>query len=115
MILQINGVEMPTPSSLTVMEYDITEGERDSTGTMHLDLIATKNKVECSWKHLTQTEMSTILSAISQLTFSVGFVNPTSGSAKTATYYKGDRTIPVMRVVNGVNQYQDFKVNFVEM
>lgn len=114
-MLKVNGVEMPTPSGMTPMVYDITEAERDSTGTMHIDLIATKYKLECTWSYLTQEDMSKILSAIKSITFSITFIDPESGSEKTVSVYKGDRSIPILRVIDGENTYKDFKVNFVEL
>lgn len=114
-VLKIGGAEMPTPSAMSPMIYDITEAERDSTGTMHIDLVATKYKLECSWAYLTQEQMTQILNAINPITFDVTFTDPKSGSAKTINVYKGDRTIPVLRVKDGKNEYKDFKVNFIEL
>lgn len=114
-VLKIGGAEMPVPSSMSTIMYDITEAERDSTGTMHIDLVASKYKLECTWSYLTQEDMSKILNAIKAITFSVTFVDPESGNEKTINVYNGDRNIPVLRVVNGVNSYKDFKVNFIEL
>lgn len=114
-ILTIGGVEMPTPSEMSPMMYDITEAERDSTGTMHIDLVATKYKLECAWSYLTQEQMTKVLNAIKPITFSVSFIDPESGSSKSINVYKGDRTIPILRVVDGKNTYKDFKVNFIEL
>ena len=114
-VLSIGGVEMPTPSGMTPMIYDITEAERDSTGTMHIDLVATKYKLECTWSYLTQDDMTKLLKAIKSITFSITFTDPETGSSKTINVYKGDRTIPILRVVDGKNTYKDFKVNFIEL
>ena len=114
-MLKVNGVEMPTPSSMTPMMYDITEADRDSTGTMHIDLVATKYKLECSWNYLTQEDMTNLLKAIKSITFSISFIDPESGTNKTINVYKGDRSIPILRVIDGENTYKDFKVNFIEL
>lgn len=106
---------MPTPSAMSPMIYDITEAERDSTGTMHIDLVATKYKLECSWAYLTQEQMTHILNAINPITFNVTFTDPKSGSDKTMNVYKGDRTIPILFIKEGKNYYKDFKVNFIEL
>lgn len=114
-MLKVNGVEMPTPTGMTPDAYDITEAARDSTGTMHIDLIATKHKLECTWAYLTQEDMSKILSAIKPITFGVTFTDPEDGNDKTINVYKGDRNMPILRVVGGKNEYKDFKVNFIEL
>ena len=95
--------------------YDITEGERDSTGTMHIDLIATKYKLQLKWGVLTKAEMSSILNLIKPITFSVTFDDPESGNEKTVNVYKGDRSIPVLIYKNGEPYYNGFSVNLIEL
>lgn len=114
-MLKINGVAMPTPSEMTHSIYDITDGERDSTGTMHIDLIATKYKLECKWNVLTQANMTKILNTVNAITFSISFVDPVTGEEKTMNVYKGDRSIPIFKITNGENVYKDFKINFIEL
>lgn len=114
-MLKIGGVAMPTPSEMTPNIYDITEGERDSTGTMHIDLIATKYKLECKWNALSQANMTKILKAINPITFNVAFIDPVTGAEKTMNVYKGDRSTPVFKIVDGENVYKDFKINFIEL
>lgn len=114
-MLSIGGVDVPTPSELTVNIYDITEGDRDSTGTMHIDLVATKYKVEAKWSVLTQSQMSSILNAMSSITFGISFTDPTTGFSKSINVYKGDRSVPFMMVKDGITYYKDFKVNFIEL
>lgn len=114
-MLKINGVVMPTPSEMTPNIYDLTEGERDSTGTMHIDLIATKYKLECKWSVLNQASMTKLLNATKNITFNITFIDPVSGAAKTINVYKGDRSTPILKIVNGENTYKDFKLNFIEL
>lgn len=114
-MLKIGGVAMPTPSEMTPSIYDITDGERDSTGTMHIDLIATKYKLECKWNILSQANMTKILKAIKPITFNVTFIDPETGTEKSITVYKGDRSIPIFRITNGENVYKEFKINFIEL
>ena len=45
-LIKVNNVEIPTPSECTVSVFDIYEStDRDSTGTIHLDYIDTKNNL----------------------------------------------------------------------
>ncbi len=114
-MLKIGGVLMPTPSEMTTNIYDLTDGERDSTGTMHIDLIATKYKLECKWNILNQANMTKILNATKSITFNVSFVDPETGVEKTINVYKGDRSTPIFKIVDGENVYKDFKINFIEL
>lgn len=114
-MLKINGVLMPTPSEMTPSIYDITDGARDSTGTMHIDLIATKYKLECNWSILSQANMTKLLNAIKPITFNISFIDPETGLEKTIVVYKGDRSMPVLKITDGECVYKDFKINFIEL
>lgn len=115
-MIKVNGVALPTPSSLTVSVFDIYDStDRDSTGTIHLDYIATKHKLECAWNFLTQEQMTMLLNAIRSISLTVAYIDPATGQEKVIEVYKGDRTIPVLDYVNNVMRYKDFKVNFIEL
>lgn len=114
-MLKIGGVAMPTPSEMTPSIYDITDGERDSTGTMHIDLIATKYKLECKWNILNQANLTKILNATKNITFSISFIDPVTGTEKTINVYKGDISTPIFKIADGENIYKDFKINLIEL
>ncbi len=114
-MVKIAGADITAPIEIIPSMYDITEGERDSTGTMHLDLIATKYKLQLKWGVLSKNEMGALLSKIKPITFSVTFDDPESGSPKTITVYKGDRTIPVLIYKDGKPYYKDFALNLIEL
>lgn len=115
-MIKVNGVALPTPSSLTVSVFDIYDStDRDSTGTIHLDYIATKHKLECTWNFLTQEQMTNLLDTIKDVSFSLEYTEPQDGTLKTIDVYKGDRTIPVLDFLDGKARYKDFKVNFIEL
>ena len=114
-MIKINGVEMPSPTGFIPMIMDITKAERNSQGKMFIELIATKYKLDVSWGVLTQEEITVLLTAIKPVSFTVTFLDPESGTDKTITCYKGDRSIPLLTYVGGVAQWKDFKVNFIEL
>lgn len=115
-LIKVNNVEIPTPSECTVSVFDIYEStDRDSTGTIHLDYIATKNKLECTWSYLSQEDLTSLLNTIKAISFNVTYKDPATGKDVTKNMYKGDRTIPILDVIDGKNRYKDFKVNFIEL
>lgn len=114
-MIKIAGADIPSPTEIIPSMYDITEGERDSTGTMHIDLVATKYKLQLKWGILSKNEISTLLGKIKPITFNVTFDDPESGSEKTINVYKGDRTIPVLIYKDGEPCYKDFAVNLIEL
>lgn len=115
-MITINNVAMPAPSGYTVGIMDIVNAERNSRGTMFIDLIATKVKLEVEWKILTQVEITKILGAIeSNVTFSVTYLDPKTGTNKTSTFYKGDRNLPMQDYMNGKPRWKGFKINLIEV
>jgi hypothetical protein len=113
-IIKTNGVAIPTPSDYVPGIMDISKAERNANGTMIIERIATKRKLELSWKVLTQEEMSLILNSVSPVFFPVEYIDPQEGGLKTGTFYAGDRNCPALRFVEGKLQYKDFKVNIIE-
>ncbi|WP_424766296.1 DUF6711 family protein [Paenibacillus sp. sgz302251] len=113
-LLQINGVDMPAPSSLSIGAQDIGKWERNASGSMIGEIIATKAKIELEWKYLTPAQLAQILSAIDSTFFNVTYTDPKTNSLRTMSCYKGDRNMGIMDFIGGVLRYKDLKVNFIE-
>lgn len=115
-LLKINGVDIKTPTamSVTVSDFD-GETTRNAKGELIRDRIGVKRKVECEWKYLTQSQISTLLNAVQNVFFSVTFLDPKDG-VLTKTMYVGDRTAPMYRHGNGGSDvlWENLKMNFVE-
>ena len=113
-LLKINGVDMLTPSELNVGVQDIGKWERNASGTMIGEIIATKAKLEITWAYITPAQLATLLTSINTTFFTVTYTDPITNALRTMTAYKGDRTVGVLDFVNNVMRYKDFKVNFIE-
>lgn len=115
-MIKINGIKIPSPNSYTPNIMDITKGERNSKGDMQIDLINKKYKLELSWNALEQDDMTALLNALEDnVTFQVEFIDPKSGKPKTATFYKGDRSMGMLDFINGAARWKDIKVNLIEV
>ena len=115
-MITIGSTKVKNPSSLTVSLYDITEAERNAKGTMVIDLIARKYKLELTWSYLTQQELTEILNAIqTSITFKVSFTDPVTGNTISKTCYSGDRTAPMLSYSENSITWKDFKVNLIEV
>lgn len=115
-LLVINGVAVKTPSAMSVTVSDLDgETTRNAKGELIRDRIGTKRKVECEWKYLTQSQISTLLNAVKNVFFSVTYQDPLSG-VTTKTMYVGDRSAPMYRYGNGGSSilWEGLKMNFVE-
>ena len=113
-MLKINGVVIATPKSFEVTISDLDgESNRNASGQMIRDRIAIKRKINLEWPPLNQSEMSTLLSAVSSVFFTVEFPDPQLGIV-TKTMYVGDRTMPAYQYKDGEAKWSGLKMNFIE-
>ena len=114
-ILNINDVDVKDPKVLQVEIQDIDkESERNANGTMVRTRVATKRKLNVEWGPLSNSEISKILNAMSDVFFTVKYTDPMVGGSTTKTFYVGDRTAPVLRVIDNVTRWEGLKTNLVE-
>jgi len=114
-MIKVNGVTIKTPSKFTVGLYDVSKtADRNAQGTILIDRVAVKRKLEMEWPAMSNSEMSTLLSAVTSLFFDVNYPDPQTGAAKTISCYVGDRTAPMYRVIGGVPMWEGLKMNFIE-
>jgi hypothetical protein len=113
-LISINGVDLPTPSVYDLGIQDISKAERNARGTMIIERIATKRKIELSWSFLTRDQLSQILNAVAPVFFSVTYMDTQTDSMKTGTFYSGDRNAGILDFKNGVPRYQNVKFNLIE-
>lgn len=113
-MIKVNGVELPTPSDYNVGIQDISKAERNARGTMIIERIATKRKLELAWKYLTKQQLQQVLNAVSPVFFNVEYLDPQTGSRRSGSFYAGDRTVGAMDYIDGNIRWKDIKFNVVE-
>jgi len=114
-LLSIGGVAMPTPTELTVSVNDISKADRNANGTMVLERITTKQKLQCKWTYISGYNLQIILSTISATTYNVTYINPITNASETRNMYCGDRSVGYIDFQNSVPRYKDFSVDFIEI
>lgn len=113
-MISINGVVIATPKTFEVEISDLDgETNRNANGDLVRDRIAVKRKLILEWPPLSQSQISTLLKAVSSVFFSVTFPDPELGVI-TKTMYVGDRTAPVYQCANGEVNWKGLKMNFIE-
>lgn len=115
-ILQVNGADIPAPSSLqvTVSDQDLNS-DTDANGNLHRNRITVKRKVSCQWGPLSWADTSKLLTAIKDVFFDVTYPDPQTGQFETKQMYVGDRTIPVLILNNdGSIEWGNLSADFVE-
>lgn len=114
-MISVNGQKLKTPKKMSVGIYDVSKNaDRNAQGTILIDRVAVKRKIEMEWGHLTNAEMASILSAVQDVFFSVTYPDPLTGTSNTITCYAGDRTAPIYQVINGTVRWDGLKMNFIE-
>ena len=115
-MISINGVKVATPKTYepTISDFD-GESNRNANGDLIRDRIAVKRKLNLEWGLLTQSEISKILNAVSDVFFTVTFPDPQLGMI-TKTMYVGDRTAPAYFFDKNTQtvKWQGLKMNFIE-
>lgn len=113
-VIKVGTTDLPTPSDMSIGVMDISKAERNTNGLMIMERIATKQKIEMTWKYLSATELSTILKAIKNTFFDVTYTDPVENASRKGTFYVGDRKNGIMDIKNGVVRYKDVQFNFIE-
>jgi hypothetical protein len=113
-LIIIDGVEIPAPSEYSVGIQDISKAVRNANGTMIIERVATKRKIELSWKYLSKEQLAQVLTAVSNVFFQVTFIDPQDNATRTGTFYCGDRKAGMLDYKNGVPRYKDVQFNLIE-
>lgn len=113
-VIKINGVELPTPSELQIGIMDLSKAERNARGTMIIERVATKRKLELSYAFLNKDELSQVLNAVSPVFFSVTYQDPLTSGSRTGTFYCGDRNVGLIDFRKGIPRYKDIKFDLIE-
>lgn len=115
-MIKINGVDIATPKTYDATVNDLDgESNRNANGELIRDRIAVKRKLNLEWGPLTQSQISTLLNAVSSVFFTVTFPDPQLGIA-TKTMYVGDRTAPAYFYDEKAKEvkWRGLKMNFIE-
>ena len=105
--IYVNNVKLPYVANYQVGWYDVSrDSGRDTTtadGTMILNVISQKYRLDITTKYLTGTELNTFYTQIKNApTMTVSFYDPYTASRVTKTMYRGDRT-STLRYTQGDN------------
>ncbi len=113
-MIKINGVAIPTPSDYSVGLQDISKAERNARGTMIIERIATKRKIELVWKYLSKEDLSKVMNAVSPVFFQVEYLDPQENRRKTGSFYAGDRNAGALDYINGTIRWKNIKFSVIE-
>lgn len=116
-MFKINGTTIDTPSEYSINIASIDKAERNANGTMIIENIATKRKLDLSWANITQANLSQILGLLNASRFvTVEYLDSETGTLTTGTFYSGDRGTGALPLYSGgvLSHWKDFKVSLIE-
>lgn len=114
-ILNINGVDMPEPSSFKLPQYDLDSGDtnRNELGILQRDRIRQGvYKIELEWRGITNEKLNILETAIEPPSLQVTF--PTAAGIKTKTMYVGDRNESIVRYQSNGSILWNVSFNLIE-
>ena len=90
---KINGTAIPDPAAFSGKESDLdTLGERDATGYLHRNRVATKHPLNLEYKNIYWSQIQEICSLMTADKFQFTFPDPFSATGTTTIdAYVGDR------------------------
>ena len=113
-MIKIDGVVIPSPSDYIVGIMDLSKAERNARGTMIIERVTTKRKLELAWKYLSKVQLSDLFNRVSPVFFEVEYIDPQDNGIKSGTFYAGDRKAGAIDFINGNIRYKDISVNLIE-
>lgn len=83
---KVNGKKIKAPTDITISPELLDKAERTVDGTMVVDVVATKRKVDVSWEYLSKEDMTTLTKTIGIDKFvTISFHDNGTGSLITMT------------------------------
>lgn len=88
----VDGIPIPDPSVFTGAESDLdTMGERDATGYLHRNKVATKYPLKLEYSNISWDTIMEICPLLRKAKFRFTFPSPFLGGFQTIDAYVGDR------------------------
>ena len=114
-LITIGGVALPTPTEFQVGLMDISKAERNASGRMIIERIATKRKLFFTYAFVTRENASQILKMTAPTTYTVTYIDPQDNQFKSGQFYCGDRQLGYLDYINGIARYKDLNFNLIEL
>lgn len=88
----VNGSPLPDPTAYSGKESDLdTMGERDATGYLHRNMVATKYPLKMEYSNIPWEQLMEISKLLKADKFNFTFPSPFTGDLQTIEAYVGDR------------------------
>ena len=111
----VDGIPIPDPSSFSGAESDLdTMGERDATGYLHRDMVATKHPLKLEYKNISWGMIMFIGGLLNKDKFQFTYPSPFTGGLATMDAYTGDREFGTVFAPTGGIWMGSLKFSIIE-
>lgn len=118
-IFKIDNTVIPTPTEYGFDIEDLSSEKSGRTldGVMHKDVVAVKDYYTCVWKHLSWTEVSSLLELVDGKTkIKLKYVDPRYPERILENYfYVGKRSGKVNNLNDPKNTWKDITLQFIRI
>lgn len=117
-VLEINGIAMPTPSTLEITRSDLSSSEtgRTQRGIMKKDIVRKIVTLSCTWPVLKWSDCARLISTVESSTnMSIKYPDPKEGKYIAKTFYVGDRKAPALMLEDGKEKWEGIAFDFIEV
>jgi len=118
--IYVNNVKLPYVATYQVGWYDVSrDSGRDTTtadGTMILNVISQKYRLDITTKYLTGTELNEFFTQIKNSpTMTVSFYDPYTASRVTKNMYRGDRITNLRYTTNDSSMFEPVSIALIQL
>ena len=112
---KVGTTAIPDPAVFTGAESDLdTMGERDATGYLHRNRVATKHPLKLEYHNIPWATIMTVSALLTGAKFSFTFPSPFTGSTQTIDAYVGDREFEAVWMPDGQIWLGNLKFSVIE-
>lgn len=113
--VRVVAMNVPDPTSFSGKESDLdTMGERDATGYLHRNRVATKHPFQLEWQNITWEVIRDMCDMMSADKFQFTYPDPFSYGKKTIDAYAGDREFTAVWSPENGDWIGTLKVSIIE-
>lgn len=118
--IYVNNVKLPYVATYQVGWYDVSrDSGRDTTtadGTMILNVISQKYRLDITTKYLTGAELNEFFTQIKNApTMTVSFYDPYTASRVTKNMYRGDRVTNLRYTTDDTSMFEPVSIALIQL
>lgn len=113
-MIKINSEVIKTPQRCTIGVQNISYSDRNAYGDMLIDRVAVKRKIEMDWGALSNSDCSTILTAVADVFFRVDYPDPESGAEDVIVCYADKKTAPMLKYTGTTPYWEGLSLTLIE-